>query len=140
MRIVSVKYSSPNSVSGRFPGFDRAILAKSFPAYAYFAASAPSLAMDGSLGEINTLDTENIKMFLRLYDTGTTVLICFFYDCFFFHLFSALKNNYSDSVNWHKLYLATNLNSDKCTTLQIIKTIQFESIGKSWSTGQTKSA
>lgn len=79
MRIVSVKYSSPNSVSGRFPGFDRAILAKSFPAYAYFAASAPSLAMDGSLGEINTLaiDTENIKMFLRLYDTGTTVLIWF---------------------------------------------------------------
>ena len=72
MRIVSVKYSSPNSVSGRFPGFDRAILAKSFPAYAYFAASAPSLAMDGSLGEINTLDTENIKMFLRLHpqDSG----------------------------------------------------------------------
>ena len=69
MRIVSVKYSSPNSVSGRFPGFFRAILAKSFPAYAYIGATAPSL-VDGSLGEISTLDAENIKLFLRLYDTG----------------------------------------------------------------------
>ena len=85
MRIVSVKYSSPNSVSGRFPGFDRAILAKSFPAYAYFAASAPSLEMDGSLGEITTLDAENIKMFLRLYDTGIT---CFISRSVFFMTFS----------------------------------------------------
>jgi len=70
MRIVSVKYSSPNSVSGRFPGFDRAILAKSFPAYAYISATAPNAAMDGSLGEITTLDADSIKLFLRLYDTG----------------------------------------------------------------------
>ena len=69
MRIVSVKYSSPNSVSGRFPGFNRAILAKSFPAYAYIGATAPNL-VDGSLGEISTLDAENVKLFLRLYDTG----------------------------------------------------------------------
>jgi len=75
MRIVSVKYSSPNSVSGRFPGFDRAILAKSFPAYAYISATAPNAAMDGSLGEITTLDAENIKLFLRLYDTGIEIFI-----------------------------------------------------------------
>ena len=65
MRVVSVKYSSPNSVSGRFPGFTRAILAKSFPAYAYIGATAPSLVSD-SLGAITTLDSGNIKMFLRL--------------------------------------------------------------------------
>jgi hypothetical protein len=69
MRIVSVKYSSPNSVSGRFPGFSRAILAKSFPAYAYAAATAPVLNEDGSFGEISTFNNETLKMFLRLYDT-----------------------------------------------------------------------
>ena len=70
MRIVSVKYSSPNSVSGRFPGFSRAILAKTFSAYAYAGATAPSLNNDGSLADISTLDADTIKMFLRLYDTN----------------------------------------------------------------------
>lgn len=69
MRIVSVKYSSPNSVGGRFPGFSRNILAKSFPAYAYAAATAPTSGEDGSLGEISTLNNETVQMFLRLYDT-----------------------------------------------------------------------
>ena len=67
-----MKYSSPNSVSGRFPGFTRAILAKNFPGYAYAGATAPSLNDDGSLGEISTLDTDKIKMFLRLYDTSNS--------------------------------------------------------------------
>ena len=70
MRVVSVKYSSPNSVGGRFPGFTRAILAKNFPGFAYYAATAPNLNMDGSLGEIAAIDSENIKPFLRLFDTG----------------------------------------------------------------------
>ena len=70
MRIVSVKYSSPNSVSGRFPGFSRAALAKNFPAYAYISATAPTAKDDGSLAEICILNCENIKMFLRLYDTA----------------------------------------------------------------------
>ena len=78
MRIVSVKYSSPNSVSGRFPGFHRAIVAKQIPAYAYIGATAPSVEMDGSLGEITTLDTENIKLFLRLHDTGFTLYLSIF--------------------------------------------------------------
>ena len=82
MRIVSVKYSSPNSVSGRFPGFDRAILAKSFPAYAYISATAPNAAMDGSLEDITTLDGDNIKLFLRLYDTGFACFV-YFIEIFF---------------------------------------------------------
>ena len=69
MRIVSVKYSSPNSVSGRFPGFSRVILAKSFPAFAYAAATAPVLNDDGSFGDISTFNNETLQMFLRLYDT-----------------------------------------------------------------------
>lgn len=72
MRIVCVKYSSPNSVGGRFPGFSRAILAKNFPAYAYISATAPDLNDDGSFGDISTINTDNIKMFLRLYDTANS--------------------------------------------------------------------
>ena len=73
MRVVSVKYSSPNSVSGRFPGFARAILSKNFPGFAYYAATAPNLNTDGSLGEIAAIDSENIKPFWRLFDTGYNV-------------------------------------------------------------------
>ncbi len=74
MRIVSVKYSSPNSVSGRFPGFSRGILAICFPAYAYAAATAPVLNDDGSFGEISTFNKKILKMFLRLYDTTESMV------------------------------------------------------------------
>lgn len=78
MRVVSVKYSSPNSVSGRFPEFfRRKILAKNFPAYAYIAATAPNLVnVSGvlTLGQITTLNTDNTGMFLRLKDTGLIFL------------------------------------------------------------------
>ena len=74
MRIVSVKYSSPNSVSGRFPGFSRGIIAKNFPAYAYAAATAPVLNDDGSFGEISTFNNETLQMFLRLYDTTESLV------------------------------------------------------------------
>ena len=72
-----MKYSSPNSVSGPFPGFDSAILAKSFPVYAYISATAPNAGMDGSLREITTVDADNIKLFLRLYDTGFACFVHF---------------------------------------------------------------
>ena len=78
MRVVSIKYSSSNSVGGRFPGFTRAILAKNFPGFAYYAATAPNLNMDGSLGEMAAIDSENIKPFLRLFDTGCNVFFHFF--------------------------------------------------------------
>ena len=74
MRIVSVKYSPPNSVSGRFPGFSNGILAKSFPAYAYAAATAPVLNDDGSFGEISISNNETLTMFLRLYDTSESMV------------------------------------------------------------------
>lgn len=72
MRILSVKYSSPNSVSGRFPGFSRAILSKVFPAYAYAGATAPPLNSN-----VITFDQDGekvIKMFLRLYDRNECVI------------------------------------------------------------------
>ena len=74
LRIVSVKYSTPNSVSGRFPGSSRGILAKNFPAFAYAAVAAPVLNDDGSFGEISTFDNETLRMFLRLYDTTESIV------------------------------------------------------------------
>ena len=74
MRIICVKYSSPNSVSGRFPGYTRAILAKNFPAYAYISANAPALNDTGFYGEIETVKTDEVKMFLRLYDTSESTV------------------------------------------------------------------
>ena len=74
MRVVSLKYSSPNSVGGRFPGFTRAILSKNFPGYAYAGATAPSLNEDETLGAIPALSTETVQMFLRLYDTTRSVV------------------------------------------------------------------
>ena len=70
LKIVSVKYSTPNSVSGRFPGYSRAVLATTLPAYAYFAVNPanfkPSTTDLGDLGALTTqTDTE---VFLRLYD------------------------------------------------------------------------
>ena len=41
LKVVSVKYSTPNSIGGRFPGYSRGSLAKTAPAFAYLAASAP---------------------------------------------------------------------------------------------------
>ena len=74
MRIVSVKYSSPNSVGGRFPGFSNGILAKSLPAYAYIAAIAPFLNDDGYFGEISVSSNDTLRMFLRLYDTTESMV------------------------------------------------------------------
>ena len=41
LEAVSVKYSTPNSIGGRFPGYSRGILASTVPAVAYFAVSGP---------------------------------------------------------------------------------------------------
>lgn len=74
LRIVSVKYSTPNSVSGRFPGFTRAILSKILPAYAYAGATAPSLDGNGKLGAISVQNNDIIRMFVRLYNKSDSVI------------------------------------------------------------------
>jgi hypothetical protein len=72
LKVVSVKYSTPNSISGRFPGYSRGILAATVAPFAYLAVSSPSFA-DGAeteLGELGNLATSEAKTFLRLYDLG----------------------------------------------------------------------
>jgi len=75
MRIVSVKYSTPNSVSGRFPEFNSTTLVRCIPAYAYISVTAPNTTMDGSLGDISSVNTETVKLFLRLYNTDKNVVM-----------------------------------------------------------------
>ncbi|KAK3699085.1 hypothetical protein QZH41_000618 [Actinostola sp. cb2023] len=58
MRIAAVKYSTPNSIGGRFPGYDLAILAEHFPAYAYISY------VKGKVSE----GVDRPDMFLRLFN------------------------------------------------------------------------
>ena len=63
------KYSVPNSISGRFPGYSRATLITMLPAFAFFSIRPQYLSDSGKQEEIVlSNDTEMIRVFLRLYD------------------------------------------------------------------------
>ena len=63
------KYSVPNSISGRFPGYSRATLITMLPAFAFFSIRPQYLSDSGKLEEIAlSNDTHIIRVFLRLYD------------------------------------------------------------------------
>ena len=63
-RIVAVRYSTPDAVGARFPGYTQAVLAEHVPAYAYIAANPASTPPVSSL---NT-NLSEAGMFLRLND------------------------------------------------------------------------
>ena len=75
LKIASVKYSTPNSIGGRFPDYSRAFLARTVPAFAYLAVTPPSLVTNAdsskSLGDLGDLKTSEARTFLRLYDIGS---------------------------------------------------------------------
>ena len=43
LKVASVKFSTPNSISGMFPGYSNGIMSQTVPAFGYFAASAPMI-------------------------------------------------------------------------------------------------
>lgn len=59
MRMVSVKYSTPNGLCGRFPSYNRAILAEHVPAYAYISYKHGATATED--------EAYKPAMFLRLF-------------------------------------------------------------------------
>ena len=75
LRITAVKYSTPNSVGGRFPDYSRAILASDFPAYAYISVSYPGqLPSTPAKGiHISGLNS-NAGMFERLYQPSNVAV------------------------------------------------------------------
>ena len=72
LKIASVKYSTPNSIGGRFPYYSKAFLARTVPA---FAVTSPPLVTNAdnskSLGDLGDLKISEARTFLRLYDIGS---------------------------------------------------------------------
>ena len=67
MRLMAAKYSSPNSINGRFPNYSNKVLIKSaLVGYAYISVANPPATIVQS--GITVTDVENPEMFLRLYD------------------------------------------------------------------------
>lgn len=69
MRLMAAKYSSPNSINGRFPNYSNKVLIKSaLGGYAYISVTNPpaTAAQSG----ITVTDVEKPEMFLRLYDVN----------------------------------------------------------------------
>ena len=67
MRIIAVKYSTPNSVNGRMPNYANELILKALlPAFAYISVShpliGPSEIASGCVASAN-----KTEMFLRLY-------------------------------------------------------------------------
>ena len=68
MRLVAVKYSTPNSVGGRIVDYSKKILVKILPAYAYISVSHPSGPLASTPAkEVTVPAVRNVGMFLRLY-------------------------------------------------------------------------
>ena len=74
LRIVAVKYSMPNSVNGRSPGYSRKTLVKVIPAFLYISIYRSS---DGR----NILKgTNEVQMFLRLFDESDPAVTSYLAD------------------------------------------------------------
>ncbi|XP_078360186.1 chondroitin sulfate ABC exolyase-like [Oculina patagonica] len=70
LRLIAVKYSTPNSVNGRFPHyFNKALIKAVLPGYAYSSVSHPSdLPSTIPTGiNVSDLNLPQTQMFLRLY-------------------------------------------------------------------------
>ena len=69
LRIIAVKYSTPNSVNGRFPHYFNKVLIKAvLPGYAYITVSYPSPLPSATPSNITVSNVSGPEMFLRLYD------------------------------------------------------------------------
>ena len=74
IRLMAAKYSSPNSINGRFPNYSNKVLIKAaLGGYAYFSVANPSATTVQS--GITVTDVEKPEMFLRLYDENDAYTI-----------------------------------------------------------------
>lgn len=68
LRVTAVKYSTPNSVGGRFPSFSRKVLVNILPAYAYVSVTRQCSRTQNPLPRVHIPDLNaDATMFLRLY-------------------------------------------------------------------------
>ena len=69
LRLIALKYSTPNSVNGRFPNYVNKVLIKSALAgYAYISVEHPSVLPCVTPTGITIANVKGAEMFLRLYD------------------------------------------------------------------------
>ena len=69
MRLIALKYSTPNSVNGRFPNYVKKVLIKAALAgYAYISVEHPSVLPAVIPTGITITNVKGAEMFLRLYD------------------------------------------------------------------------
>lgn len=72
LRLIALKYSTPNSVNGRFPHyFNKALIKAVLPGYAYIAVSHPSSLPSTIPKGIEVSDVKEPQMFLRLYNDSS---------------------------------------------------------------------
>ena len=69
LRLIAPKYSTPNSVNGRFPNYVNKVLIKAtLPGYAYISVLHPSVLPAVTPTGITVTNVTGPEMFLRLYD------------------------------------------------------------------------
>ena len=69
LRLISVKYSTPNSVNGRFPDyFNKALMKTVLPGYAYISVFHPPVLPSAIPKGIHVTNVTEPEMFLRLYN------------------------------------------------------------------------
>lgn len=72
LRVIALKYSTPNSVNGRFPHyFNKALIKAVLPGYAYITVSHPSNLSSTIPKGIIVNDVHEPQMFLRLYNDSS---------------------------------------------------------------------
>lgn len=69
LRLIALKYSTPNSVNGRFPNYvKKALIKAALAGYAYISIEHPSVLPSVTPTGITVTNVKGAEMFLRLYD------------------------------------------------------------------------
>ena len=68
LRFMAVKYSTPSSVSGRYPEYDNKAIIKNLPGFAYISVSYPASLPASVPTGISVSSLNDPEMFLRLYN------------------------------------------------------------------------
>ncbi|XP_022785064.1 uncharacterized protein LOC111325500 isoform X1 [Stylophora pistillata] len=71
LRLMAVKYSTPPSVSGRYPEYSNMALVKNLPAYAYISVTYPATLPTSVPTGVSVSSFSNPEWFLRLYNDSS---------------------------------------------------------------------
>ena len=102
LRIVAVKYSTPNSLSGRFPNYTRGILSQIIPAYAYITEVGLSRTSPATPGMFKRLCDANDPVAAMALDKVKIKSLAYFMDSIgAVDVMEARSGNSEDSPKGH---------------------------------------